>query len=162
MRISIVTDVDRENIAHYKVMIGPNESYLEEISSGNNLTNDEKLVMAISRVNLMTPTNSLNLDSFLERYRKAGKFYITNILEMPEGFGFNPNSIDRDNLILKSELIVKTLKEVLKEEHKSIEWGMFAPKKIKPNQNVFKAIKQKHEKEKRRKKEKMKKKLKKK
>ena len=162
LRISIVTEVDIENISHYKVMIGPNQSYLDELSEGSNLRNDEKLFMTISRVNLMTPTSSLNLDKFLEQYRKVGKFYVTNILEMPEGFGFNPSSIDHENLILKSELIVKTLKEVLKEKNKSEEWAALAPKKIKPNQNVFKAIKQKHEKEKRRKKEKLKKKSKKK
>lgn len=157
LRISIVTEVDKENIAHYKVMIGPNESYLDELSNGTDLKNEEKLFMAVSRVNLMTPNNSINLDNFLERYKKVGKFYITNILEMPNGFSFNPNSIDYDNLILKSELVVKTLKEVLKEKNRSQEWAAIVPKKLKPNNDVFKAIKQKHEKEKRRKKNKLKK-----
>ena len=158
IRISIVTEVDKENIAHYKVMIGPNLSYLDELSEGTDLQDEEKLFMAVSRVNLMTPSNSINLDNFLERYKKIGKFYITNILEMPEGFGFNPNAIDSDNLILKSELIVKTLKEVLKEKSKSQEWAAIVPKKLKPNKDIFKAIQQKHEKEKRRKKAKLKKK----
>ena len=161
LRISIVTDVDKENLAHYKVMIGPNESYLNELSNGTYLKNEEKLFMAISRVNLMTPSSSMNLDSFLERYRRVGKFYITNILEMPEGFSFSPSAIDQDNLILKSELIVKTLKDVLKEKNKSLEWAAIVPKKLKSNKDVFKSIKQKHEKEKRRKKSKLKKRLKK-
>lgn len=116
IRISIITEVDKENAAHYKVMIGPNVSYLDELSEGTDLQNEEKLFMAVSRVNLMTPSSSINLDNFLERYKKVGKFYITNILEMPNRFGFNPNAIDNDNLILKSELIVKTLKDVLKEK----------------------------------------------
>ncbi len=158
LRVSIVTEVDKENIAHYKVMIGPNFSYLEDLSEGMDLKNDEKLFMAISRVNLMTPRSSINLDNFLERYQKIGKFYLTNILEMPEGFSFDSSSIDHDNMILKSELVVKTLKEVLKEKNRSPEWATLVPKKIKSNKDVFKAIKQKHEKEKRRKKNKLKKK----
>lgn len=158
LRVSIVTEVDKENIAHYKVMIGPNFSYLEDLSEGMDLKNDEKLFMAISRVNLMTPKSSINLDNFLERYRKVGKFYLTNILEMPEGFSFDPSSIDHDNMILKSELVVKTLKDVLKEKNRSPEWAAIVPKKIKLNKDVFKAIQQKHEKEKRRKKKKLKKK----
>ena len=100
----------------------------------------------------------INLDNFLERYQKIGKFYLTNILEMPEGFSFDPSSIDHDNMILKSELVVKTLKDVLKEKNRSPEWATLVPKKIKSNKDVFKAIKQKHEKEKRRKKNKLKKK----
>ncbi|HFG6990484.1 toll/interleukin-1 receptor domain-containing protein [Acinetobacter baumannii] len=158
IRISIVTEVDKENIAYYKVMIGPNVSYLDELSEGTDLQDEEKLFMAISRINLMTPSSSINLDNFLERYKKVGKFYITNILEMREGLGFKPNAIDGDNLILKSELIVKTLKEVLKEKNKSQEWAAIAPKKLKPNKDIFKAIQKKHEKEKRRKKAKFKKK----
>ncbi|ENU25500.1 toll/interleukin-1 receptor domain-containing protein [Acinetobacter modestus] len=158
IRISIITEVDKENAAHYKVMIGPNVSYLDELSEGTDLQNEEKLFMAVSRVNLMTPSSSINLDNFLERYKKVGKFYITNILEMPNGFGFNPNAIDNDNLILKSELIVKTLKDVLKEKNKSLEWAAIVPKKVKPSKDVFKAIQQKHEKEKRRKKAKIQKK----
>lgn len=158
IRISIVTEVDKENIAYYKVMIGPNISYLDELSEGTDLQDEEKLFMAVSRINLMTPSSSINLDNFLECYKKVGKFYITNILEMPEGPGFKPNAIDEDNLILKSELIVKTLKEVLKEKNKSQEWAAIVPKKLKPNKDIFKAIQQKHEKEKRRKKAKFKKK----
>ena len=77
------------------------------------------------------------------------------MLKMPDGFGFNPNAIDSDNLILKSELIVNTLKDVLKEKNKSHEWAAIVPKKLKPNKDVFKAIQQKHEKEKRRKKAKI-------
>jgi len=161
LRVSIVTEVDRENIAHYKVMIGPNESYLKELSDASGLSNDEQLFLSISRVNLMTPSTSFNLDSFLERYRKIGKYYITNILEMPEGYGYSQTAIDQENLILKSELVVKTLKNVLKEKEKSLEWAALAPKKLKPNKNVFEAIKQRHEKEKRRKKNKLKKKTKK-
>lgn len=160
LRVSIVTEVDKENIAHYKVMLGPNESYLDELSTGMDLKDEEKLFLARSRVNLMTPTSSLNLDRFLEKYRKTGQFYVTNILEMPNGYGFNPSSIDNDNLIQKTELVVKTLNEVLKEKNKSMEWATIVPKKLKPNKDVFKAVKQKHEKEKRRKKTKLKRKLK--
>lgn len=41
-----------------------------------------------------------------------------------------------------------------------MEWATIVPKKLKPNKDVFKAVKQKHEKEKRRKKTKLKRKLK--
>lgn len=87
-------DVDKENFVYYKVMIGLNESYLNELLNGIYLKNEEKFFMVIFCVNLMIFFSSMNLDSFLECYRCVGKFYIMNILEMLEGFSFSLSVID--------------------------------------------------------------------
>src|ERR1035438_2119962 len=69
LRIAIVTGIDRENPAHYRLIIGPNIEW-EAQPRGSH-------VVMVSRILTLEPSTSTNLDRFLTKYRKDGTYFFT-------------------------------------------------------------------------------------
>jgi hypothetical protein len=67
LRIAIITGVDRKNPAAYRVHVGTDFKFSAEMSPGQQF-------VSVSRINSMEPRDLRNLEAFLERYRRAGKF----------------------------------------------------------------------------------------
>jgi hypothetical protein len=70
LRISIMTGVHLSNPHAYAVIVGPNVKSVR--GSQNNM------VGFISRINIMTPKDSRNLDAFLSEYRRHGRFVLAS------------------------------------------------------------------------------------
>ena len=66
LRVSIITGVDKNNPSHYMVVIG------------SSLKNDwqSSHVVMVSKMRLMVPPDSRNLDRFLRRYERIGKYLL--------------------------------------------------------------------------------------
>lgn len=71
IRVTIITGLSERSPAMYSVVIGP---YLRQLMSDGN-----KTVMSISRINRMTPETSKNLDTFIAAYKRTGSFFLTPI-----------------------------------------------------------------------------------
>lgn len=98
LRVSIITEIDRDNPMAYRVLIGANPDWSE--------TADQKgsQLILMSRINTMNPTDSKNLDRFLAAFNRMG-FYL-----------FTPGYVSEDGSsaefftelgILKSQLWVR-------------------------------------------------------
>ncbi len=95
LRVSILTGVDRDNPAAYRVTIGANPD-LSALKPG------AQAVM-VSRIQTMHPKDSTNLDLFLARYRRKGSYVL-----MPAELGQNNSFVWAPGLgILKRELVVR-------------------------------------------------------
>jgi hypothetical protein len=102
LRITIVRGVDKFHPSSYKVVIGSNPAF----------TRDEKRVqqfVSVSRINRMDPSNSRNLDGFLARFERIGRYFIVPAylfdgLENPDVFF--------DLAIEKTKLIVRKAWEI--------------------------------------------------
>jgi hypothetical protein len=70
IRVAILTGVDKSNPHAYKVIIGSNPNPKLEVG---------KLVLAVSRFNLMEPNTSDNLNLFLQQRQLAGSFGLAPI-----------------------------------------------------------------------------------
>jgi hypothetical protein len=142
IRISIVRDIDPLNPYKYRMLIGPNEEYLntmlERVEAENpnapiDYTNS--IFMGISRVLELDPQSGENLERFIKIFNESKFFYLTNMKEKLEK-NLNKNSdfyttplaleapedfIDFDNAILKKDINIKTLMELNKEKFKSLD-----------------------------------------
>lgn len=97
LRICIVTGVDKNNPAHYRIHLGTNANAYRRIGV------QEQMVM-VSRIQTMTPEDDKNLNMFLETYKKYGVYCL-----LPAIFqdGQPEPKIIRDMLLFKKLLIVK-------------------------------------------------------
>ena len=68
LRVAIITGLSKWNPAKYAVVVGPSLRQMAE--------NEKKVVTYVSRINLMSPTVSTNLDNFITAYKKAGVFLL--------------------------------------------------------------------------------------
>jgi hypothetical protein len=94
IRIAILTGVSKENPHAYKVIVGTNP-LKEEMEAG-------MLVVTTSRFNLMTPTNSKNLELFLQQQRLAGSYGL-----VPVTHGQGGDLVPATELVIgKTEIIV--------------------------------------------------------
>lgn len=98
IRLSIIRGVSETNPTHYSVMITSNP----EAGSFSG-----KSVLTATRSKTMTPDTSLNLDVFLESYRKIGGFYLMPFL-MEDGQPVYPMNLS----IIKRQLVVRDAKDV--------------------------------------------------
>ena len=94
LRITIVRGIDKKNPFYYRIGVGANIK--KELSSA-------RLVGTIVRSNMMTPTNSDNLDRFLADYKKYGCFWI-----VPAAFNksgkpdmYQPLSILKEKVVIR-------------------------------------------------------------
>lgn len=67
LRISILTGIDKENPAAYRIIIG---GKMRRPKDG------KRLVVTTSRINTMEPSDSRNLNNFLAAYSKAGRYIL--------------------------------------------------------------------------------------
>lgn len=67
LRVSVIRGVDKDNPFHYRIVISENIS-----------VSDSSIFHILSRIHTMTPSNSINLDRFLESYKENGKYYISH------------------------------------------------------------------------------------
>lgn len=97
LRISILTGIDKENPAAYKVVIG---GKIKRPKDG------KRFIVATSRINTMTPTDSRNLESFLVAYNRAGKYLL-----VPAHYSEAMQSVDfiRGYSIEKREIFVRPM-----------------------------------------------------
>ena len=142
IRVSIVRDIDPLNPHKYRMLIGPNEEYLntmlEKIEAENpnhiiDYTNS--IFMGISRVLELDPQSGENIQRFINVFNESKIFYLTNMKEKLDkdkdrnsAFYTTPlpmespkDFIDFDNLILKKDINIKTLVELKKENPKSLD-----------------------------------------
>src|SRR5260221_10768367 len=68
LRVSIVTEISRRHPSYYKVLISINPT--PKKTAGKNQ------FILVSRLNLMTPPDLSNLNSFIDRYKNAGCYYL--------------------------------------------------------------------------------------
>jgi hypothetical protein len=97
LRVSIITGVDKRNPAHYAVVVGGNLE--QEARRVGDLTQ----FVTVSRINLMQPSATTNLDAFLREFSRAGTYallpaYFESLSQRPELFP--------DLVILKRQLRV--------------------------------------------------------
>ena len=79
IRVAILTGIDKNNPAHYKIVI---ESNIPEDDWGE--PGSQQFII-LSRINRMTPADTRNLDAFMRNFNAAGFYYL-----MPGHFrGFN-------------------------------------------------------------------------
>lgn len=97
LRISVVTGVDKNNPAHYRVHVGTNINAYEK-------SGDWRHFIMIARINLMTPDNDKNLTMFLEAYEKHGAYCLLPAIGEE---GSKEPKIIHDLLLSKKSLIVK-------------------------------------------------------
>jgi hypothetical protein len=68
--VTIIRGVDRNNPAHYRVVIGLNERSLNQDSAG------ATFFTLVYRIQEMTPVDTKNLDQFIQHYEKAGRYML--------------------------------------------------------------------------------------
>ncbi|ENV28002.1 toll/interleukin-1 receptor domain-containing protein [Acinetobacter baumannii] len=174
IRLTIIKDIDPLNHFHYKMLIGPNEEYLNEMSEkikaqepNIDLSYKSTMFMGVNRVLELHPKNGENLKKFIEIFNEKKFFYLTNMkekldiatnpsfytsplkLEEPEDY------IDFDNAILKKDINIKTLDELKAENPKSLDHAALHTidtRKKTMQQNIGKSLKEKKTIEKRKRK----------
>ena len=68
LRITIITGIDRQHPAHYRLIVAPS------IEWGNQSRGSHFAI--VSRTHTMTPATSANLDRFLSKYRKDQAYFL--------------------------------------------------------------------------------------
>jgi hypothetical protein len=134
LRISIVTGVHLSNPHAYAVIVGPNVNSVR--GSQNNM------VGFISRINIMTPKDSRNLDAFLSEYRRHGRFVLASA-HLPDLAG-TPEPL-LDVVLGKYHLDVRPAWTVSENDPDNIALDLDDPPIIpadEPNAPVLKALEQ--------------------
>lgn len=174
IRLSIVKNIDSSNPSHYKMLIGPNEEYLNEMSDriksqdpNIDLSYKTTFFIGLSRVLELRPKNSENLQKFIQTFNERKCFYLTNMKEKVDvkenpSFYISPlvlddpsEYIDFDNAILKKDINIKTLNELKKENPKSLDHAVlntFNTRKVNDKKRDSERIKEKKSIEKRKRK----------
>jgi hypothetical protein len=101
LRITFITGIDRQHPAHYRMIIGPHLDW-DAVPQGSR-------IVGVSRLQTMTPSTSANLDRFLNKYRKDGKFYFAPGHVEP---GETVPSFHPDLAIVCSQLTVRPAWEI--------------------------------------------------
>ena len=96
LRISIITGLDKDNPAHYRVHVGTNIN-TEQIG-------EQIQFLLVSRINTMIPDNDKNLSMFLEAYEKYGVYCLMPAI-LKEGQ--DEPEVIRNLFLYKKSLIVK-------------------------------------------------------
>lgn len=95
LRISIITGIDRDSPAAYRVVVGTNPDWSGVKPGGQ--------VIVISRIQTMYPSDSTNLDQFLASYKQKGNYILLPARLMPNNsFAWAP-----ELGILKGDLEVR-------------------------------------------------------
>lgn len=174
IRLTIIRDIDPLNPFHYKMLIGPNEEYLNEMSTriksqepDIDLSDESTVFMGINRVLELHPKNGDNVKKFIEVFNEKKFFYLTN---MKEKLDVNTNSslytsqlkldipeeyIDFKNAIIKKDINIKTLGELKAEDPKSLDYAALHTidtRKLRKKQSTVKSLKEKKSVEKRKRK----------
>ncbi|MDN5274745.1 MAG: hypothetical protein JWP06_646 [Candidatus Saccharibacteria bacterium] len=103
IRVAIMRNIDLQYPCDYRVGVSAN---IKRIIS------KDTIVTSSTRIHTMTPDNTTNLDGFLERYKKKGKYLFTVATFNSEG-----QPIIREDLgIVKKELIIKIPKDIKKND----------------------------------------------
>jgi len=68
LRVSIITGTDRDNPAHYRIVVGSNLDW-DSLPEGAH-------VVMLTRIHTMTPDTYANLDRFLSKYRRDGAYFL--------------------------------------------------------------------------------------
>ncbi|MFZ2168939.1 MAG: hypothetical protein WAW61_04795, partial [Methylococcaceae bacterium] len=97
LRICVVTGIDQNNPARYRIHVGTNVNSYERIGEGGQ-------IVTVSRINTMTPDSDRNLSMFLEAYKRYGVYYL-----LPGIFqeGQSEPKIIWDMLLFKKKVIIK-------------------------------------------------------
>jgi hypothetical protein len=100
LRISILTGIDKENPAAYRIIVG---GKMRRPKDG------KRLIVIASRINTMEPTDSRNLNNFLAAYNKAGRYIL-----IPAHYDEAARSVDfiAGYRIGKRELFVRPMWQV--------------------------------------------------
>ena len=97
LRIAIITGINISNPAAYAVIVGPN---MVKVRS----TAQTDVVNFVSRINIMTPKNSRNLDLFLSEFDRKGRYKLvpTHIPSMEAGPSEMPGlGIEKVDLVVR-------------------------------------------------------------
>lgn len=105
LRITIIKGIKRNNPSAYKIIIS---------SNFDAKTESKGLTLMVARMNLMTPTTSINLDSFIENIKKTLKFMIIPVHY--SGRLLERKDIDLSLAIMKNELVIRSAWEISKED----------------------------------------------
>ncbi|OUS37254.1 hypothetical protein A9Q94_06535 [Rhodobacterales bacterium 56_14_T64] len=97
IRFALLRGIDKNNVHHYRTHISKNHESIPENS------NQDRMFMSMSRLHTMKPSNSTNLDGFLELYHRIGAFYLIPAVMSSSG---NPEMLT-DLAILKRGLVVR-------------------------------------------------------
>jgi len=134
LRISILTGVKLSNPHAYAVIVGPNIKSIRGSQSN--------LFGFISRINVMTPKDSRNLDAFLSEYRRHKRFALTSA-HLPDLFGTPEPMLD---IVLgKYHLEVRPAWTVSENDPDNVALDLDDPPVIpvdEPNAPVLKALEQ--------------------
>jgi hypothetical protein len=108
IHLSIIRQLPNQNVHHYFLLISSNSKKLE--------SHEAKIITLASRYQLMEPTSSVNLENFLNLYKKFGAFYLLPTILNATG---NPNLLS--NLaILKRNIAIKLSREVGENDIESV------------------------------------------
>ena len=132
LRISILTGVRLSNPHAYAVIVGPN---VKIVRGSQNST-----VGFVSRINIMTPNDSRNLDAFLSEYRRHGRFVLASA-HLPDLTSI-PNPM-LETVLGKYHLEVRPAWQVSENDPDSIALDLDDPPIIpagEPNAPVLKAL----------------------
>jgi hypothetical protein len=78
LRVSIIRGVSAANPSHYAVVIGSRHDDAEHLRA-------DKQLFFVSRILWMTPESTENLDTFLEAYRRSGRYILAPAIFRPKG-----------------------------------------------------------------------------
>jgi hypothetical protein len=95
LRVSIITGVDTNNPAAYRIIVGTNPKRIRQ--------SKDRHVIMVSRVHKMTPQDTINLDRFLDSYKKLQKYILIPGILGKDGIKAWASKLG----ILKRELFVR-------------------------------------------------------
>jgi hypothetical protein len=100
LRISILTGIDKENPATYRIIVGGKMRQPKE---------GKRFIVTASRINTMEPSDSRNLNNFVAAYDKAGRYVL-----VPAHFNEESRSVEliREHGIGKHEIFVRPMWQV--------------------------------------------------
>ena len=101
LRITIVTGIDRDHPAHYRLLIGPTIDWGAQQRGAH--------FVVVSRINTMKPATPINLDRFLTKYRKDGAYFFAPGYVEP---GETVPSFDPELAIISTQLHVRPAWEI--------------------------------------------------
>ncbi|GFZ77336.1 hypothetical protein GCM10010978_18680 [Compostibacillus humi] len=111
IRVGIVKGVNRNKPYDYRVVFTANENIIRK----NNITSNN-LIMSPARIITMEPSNHVNLNMFIEAYKKVGKYIM-----FPSSINENKTlSMNKELNILKNEIEIKNAWEIDEESYLSL------------------------------------------
>ena len=108
LRVAVIRGVDRENPAHYRVLVGANPEFA--------MVGDVRFTSLGSRIHLMEPQSSFNLDRFLVDYALHGRFVFAPAVAN----GLELMGVHADVGLGLSDLVVKDAWEIGRHDPDSV------------------------------------------